>query len=270
MIPKLLHYIWLGRGKKPEVFQKCYDSWKKYLPDYEIIEWNEDNFPIQEHPFVEYMYNHQLYAFASDYMRMYILYKYGGIYLDTDVELLEPFQVLIQSYTFIYLQDDIYLLCRKAGDIKLKQIIEAISNAFSCDYTVFNATRYPVISQPDILPKETVFSLTSQSCSGYLIHHAVYSWGKPRKFYYVVDNRLHECSYRIYDKKLNLNLIPMDTRQNTSVKSVLLESLLSNPVHLWVIPKASHARAIARYYNIPQLLPAQLIGDTVYIELNED
>ena len=87
MIPKIIHYCWFGRNEKSEKIKFCMDSWKKYLPDYEIIEWNEDNFHINEIKYVNEAYDKKKWAFVTDYVRAYALYKKGGIYLDTDVEI---------------------------------------------------------------------------------------------------------------------------------------------------------------------------------------
>lgn len=90
MIPKIIHYCWFGRGLKPELAQKCIESWKKHCPDYEIIEWNEDNFDIKSNRYVKEAYEAKKYAFVTDYVRLYVLYTHGGVYMDTDVEVLKP------------------------------------------------------------------------------------------------------------------------------------------------------------------------------------
>lgn len=90
MIPKIVHYIWLGKNQKSELANKCINSWRKYCPDFEIKEWNEDNFPINENLYCKQAYLKKKYAFASDYIRMYVLEKYGGFYFDTDLELIKP------------------------------------------------------------------------------------------------------------------------------------------------------------------------------------
>ena len=87
MIPKVIHYCWFGGNEKPKLFDKCYNSWKKYCPDYEIIEWNESNFDLNCCDYVKEAYEAKKWAFVSDYARIWALYNYGGIYLDTDVEL---------------------------------------------------------------------------------------------------------------------------------------------------------------------------------------
>lgn len=87
LIPKRIHYMWLGRKPIPDNLQKCMDSWKKYCSDYEILEWNEDNYDINKHPYMKHAYEGGAYGFVPDYARLDILYNYGGFYLDTDVEL---------------------------------------------------------------------------------------------------------------------------------------------------------------------------------------
>lgn len=87
MIPKIIHYCWFGRNPIPNQLTIYMESWKKYCPEYEIKVWNEDTFNIDAHPFVKSAYEQKKYAYVSDYVRAYALYNYGGIYLDTDVEL---------------------------------------------------------------------------------------------------------------------------------------------------------------------------------------
>ena len=87
LIPKKLHYMWLGKNPLPDNLQKCIESWKKYCPDYEIIEWNEDNYDIGKHIYMKHAYEAKAYGFVPDYARLDILYNEGGFYLDTDVEL---------------------------------------------------------------------------------------------------------------------------------------------------------------------------------------
>ena len=86
MIPKKVHYFWFGRGKKSELTEFCIASWKKYHPDFEIIEWNEDNFDVNANVFVKEAYEKKKWAFVSDYARAKVLYEHGGFYLDTDME----------------------------------------------------------------------------------------------------------------------------------------------------------------------------------------
>lgn len=106
MIPKIIHYCWFGRGPLPELAQKCIASWKKYLPDYEIKEWNEDNFDVNIIPYTAEAYAEKKYAFVSDYARFWVLYKYGGIYFDTDVEVIRPLDDIIAKGNFMGCETD--------------------------------------------------------------------------------------------------------------------------------------------------------------------
>lgn len=101
MIPKIIHYCWLSNDPYPDSIQKCIDSWKKYLPDYEIILWNFNRFPKGKSKWVDQAFENRRYAFAADYLRLYALYNYGGIYLDSDVEVLKPFDDLLDLPYFI-------------------------------------------------------------------------------------------------------------------------------------------------------------------------
>ena len=94
---KKIHYCWFGGKKLPRTVKECIRTWKKILPDYEIIEWNEQNFDINICPFVKQAYENKKWAFVSDYARLYALYENGGIYLDTDVELIKPLDKLIEE-----------------------------------------------------------------------------------------------------------------------------------------------------------------------------
>lgn len=106
MIPRTIHYCWFGRGEKPKLAQKCIASWKKHCPDFEIIEWNEDNCDYLSIPFTAEAYQAKKYAFVSDVMRLAVLEKYGGVYLDTDVELLRDITPLLNDNGFIGFESD--------------------------------------------------------------------------------------------------------------------------------------------------------------------
>ncbi len=95
MIPRIIHYCWFGRGPLPELAIKCIKSWHTYMPDYEYKLWNEDNFNVNSIPYTKEAYECGKYAFVTDYVRLYALYTLGGIYMDTDVEVLKPYDDLL-------------------------------------------------------------------------------------------------------------------------------------------------------------------------------
>lgn len=101
MTPKIIHYCWFGHNPLPESAIKCINSWRKYLPDYEIKEWNENNFDVNIIPYTKEAYEAKKYAFVSDYARFWILYHYGGLYFDTDVEIIKPIDDIIERGPFM-------------------------------------------------------------------------------------------------------------------------------------------------------------------------
>lgn len=104
MIPKIIHYCWFGGKPLPELAQKCIASWKKFLPDYEIKEWNENNYDVRKIPYTAQAYDAKKYAFVSDYARFDILYQYGGVYFDTDVEVIKPMDDILANGAFMGLE----------------------------------------------------------------------------------------------------------------------------------------------------------------------
>ena len=132
MIPKKIHYCWFGHNPLSKMAKKCIASWKKYCTDYEIIEWNEDNFDIHCCPYVEEAYKAKKWAFVSDYCRYYVLYKYGGTYLDTDVELIKGLDNI--SENCIGFESELYVssgLVRRAD--KGDKICELMLNSYALD-----------------------------------------------------------------------------------------------------------------------------------------
>ncbi len=100
LIPKIIHYCWFGGNPLPELARKCILSWKKNLPDYEIKEWNEKNYDVRKIPYTAQAYDAKKYAFVSDYARFDILYQYGGLYFDTDVEVIKPLDEILKRGAF--------------------------------------------------------------------------------------------------------------------------------------------------------------------------
>ena len=100
MIPKIIHYCWIGKKPLPPLAKKCIASWQRIMPDYEIKLWNEENYNFRKNPFMQNAYRQKAYAFVPDYARLDIIYNYGGIYLDTDVEVLKPFDEFLKYPAF--------------------------------------------------------------------------------------------------------------------------------------------------------------------------
>ena len=100
MIPKTIHYCWFGYGEKPKLAKKCIDSWKRFCPNYEFMEWNENNFDVNMNAYTKMCYEQKKYAFLSDYVRLIVVNEHGGIYFDTDVEVVKSFDDLLGNKGF--------------------------------------------------------------------------------------------------------------------------------------------------------------------------
>ncbi len=106
MIPKTVHFCWLSGDPYPSSIQKCLDTWQKHLPDYEFVLWDTNRFNLDEHVWVKQAFEAKKYAFAADYIRLYAVYHYGGIYMDTDVEVVKPFDDLLHRPYFVGAEGD--------------------------------------------------------------------------------------------------------------------------------------------------------------------
>ena len=127
-IPKIIHYCWFGRSEKPEIVKRCIKSWKNVLTDYEIIEWNEDNFDINSNKYVKEAYENKKYAFVSDYVRVKVLYNMGGIYLDTDVEVYKSLDEFLEEESFWGFEEKNYIatstIGARSGNRLIKQFLD--------------------------------------------------------------------------------------------------------------------------------------------------
>lgn len=199
MIPKKIHYCWFGGNKKPEIIEKCIASWKKYCPDYEIIEWNESNFDISQYNYMQEAYEQKKWAFVSDVARLIVLYNEGGIYLDTDVEL-----KVLNSFDNFLCRDGLFAfehersiatgLC--CGCIKglplIKDMIDAYKNEhFDSNNMVVNT----VINMPIIRSKtglvldgsnqiiDNIEFISTGMFSNFAVHYGTRTWDESQQNY---------------------------------------------------------------------------------------
>lgn len=127
MIPKIIHSIWVGGKEKPKLVKQCESSWKKYCRNYEFIEWNEDNFDFNKAPlFVNEAYQKEKWAFVSDYIRLWALYNYGGVYLDSDMELLKNIDDFLINKSFTGFEDDVSVQSSIIGSVKNNDLIKEL------------------------------------------------------------------------------------------------------------------------------------------------
>lgn len=232
MIPKKIHYCWFGRNPLPEEFQQYLLSWEKYCPDYEIIRWDETNFPIEEcNDYVKEAASKDKWAFISDYARLKIIYEEGGIYLDTDVELLKPLDDLLNNYSFFGFEPPFYQINTGVGfgseskNPLLKEILNIYDNIHfikedgSLNQTTCvqhtnniltklglkNENRIQVINNNTFYPTDYfcpinwIDGTVRTTDNTYSIHHYSYSWASKE------DKKIHNIEQkciRLFGNKL--------------------------------------------------------------------
>lgn len=131
MIPKIIHYCWFGRGELPAQARMCLESWKKYLPEYELKEWNEDVFDVSQNQYVREAYENRKFAFVTDYVRLFALYHEGGVYMDTDVEVLGSFDRFLNHHAFSGFETDgnvpTGMMAAEKGSVWIKDLLDQYS-----------------------------------------------------------------------------------------------------------------------------------------------
>lgn len=241
MIPEKIHYCWFGGNPLPELAQKCIASWQKFLPDYEIIRWDESNYDVNKIPYIREAYAAKKYAFVSDYARFDILYHHGGLYFDTDVEIVKDMTNIIAEGSFMGCES------REANNLinsglglgatqglpVIKEILEDyhqrhfLKEDGSYDYTtivdivseifkkygfesqeqkiqkIANTTIYPA---EFFAPKNYITNKTSITPNTYSIHHYDGSWvplkAKTSKFFSLFAMKLIGTEHTLRLKKL--------------------------------------------------------------------
>ena len=155
MIPKKIHYVWVGGNEKNNTIKQCMKTWGKHLEGYEVIEWNENNFDIDSHPFVKAAYKAKKWAYVSDYIRAYVIYKYGGIYLDTDILVLDNFDRFLNNRAFVGFENPQYpftaVFGAEPGHPLVKDMIEYYDRL---DEYKFDFEKNNTISVSDLLIKK--------------------------------------------------------------------------------------------------------------------
>lgn len=187
MIPKIIHYCWMSGETFPTDIQKCLDSWKKKLPDYQIILWNAKTFDLNTSIWVKEAYKAKKYAFCADYIRLYALYNYGGIYLDSDVEVLKSYDELLELPYFIGFESKLYFEAATIGSEKnnpfIKKILDYYENRhFINENGEQNITIMPKVMMEIIKDKweiKLINSLSEFDYSKNVINVFNYDWFSP-------------------------------------------------------------------------------------------
>lgn len=162
MIDKKIHYVWLGESNLPEFAHLCILGWKEKMPDYDIIQWDSSNIDVEsiinESEFIKECYRRKLWAFVSDYIRLNILYRHGGIYLDTDVSVTKKFDDLLSNEFFVGFEDERYINGAIIGTTKKHPLILDMINFYK--YEILDSELYtlPQIMTHVIKPKELLFN----------------------------------------------------------------------------------------------------------------
>lgn len=159
MIPKKIHYCWFGNGEISALGKSCIETWRIALPGYEIVEWNETNFSINSScSFVREAYSLKKYAFVSDYVRLSVLHEHGGIYLDTDVEVVKTFDSILGEKSFLGFEDGCHIATAVIGAESqldwIKDILRYYTNTdFIRWWGMLNTTPNPYIFERHLLPQ---------------------------------------------------------------------------------------------------------------------
>lgn len=130
MIPKTIHYCWFGKKPKSELIRGCISSWEKMCPGWHIKEWNEESFDVSSHPFTARMYREKKFAFVADYVRLVALLEDGGIYLDTDMLLVQPLDDLLSTNLLLGKESEKYISCGMIGSTPHHPFIEAMRKEY--------------------------------------------------------------------------------------------------------------------------------------------
>jgi hypothetical protein len=152
-IDKVIHYCWFGGKEKPEIVKRCINSWRQNAPQYQIMEWNESNFDISSHVYVREAYEAGKFAFVSDYVRVYALYHFGGIYLDTDVEVFKPFDDLLHHDSFWGFEQENYIATSTIGAAKGNPLIKAFLDSYEHKVFIQEDGTHDVLTNVAVITK---------------------------------------------------------------------------------------------------------------------
>lgn len=233
-IPNIIHYCWFGETEKPNIVKRCIQSWINTLHGYEIIEWNESNFDITSLPYVYEAYKNKKYAFVSDYVRLWALAEYGGIYLDTDVEVFKKFDDLLKFSLFSgfeegnligtsvigaeknnclikkYLKEyDKYNFYNKDRSMNLMPNVTRFSQLLQEEGLLLDNSKQIIKGNMCILPKEYLSPYDYINCTykiseiSYCVHHFYVSW-MPLKVR--TKRKIKKCLVKIIGKNILIKL----------------------------------------------------------------
>lgn len=224
MIPKKIHYCWFGGKELPLSAKKCINSWKKYFPDYEIIEWNENNFDVSFNKYAKEAYDNKKYAFFTDVARLYIIYKYGGIYFDVDVEVINSYDEILSSKVFFGLEkiDNVNTglgFGAEKENAFIKELLSDYDNRnFIKEDGSFDMTSCPIINSKKFKEKGFLLNNTKEEIEGIVVY--------PREYFNPLDSGTNKLIY----KTINTKSIHWYLKSWVS-KKIILRSKITRPFH---------------------------------------
>lgn len=241
MIPKVIHYCWFGGKKKSKLIQKCIKSWHKYCPDYKIIEWNENNYDISTAPlFVRQAINEKKWAFATDYIRYQIIFENGGIYLDTDVELIRNLDGFLHNLAFFSFEKGKDFLINSGlgfGAEKGTELLGSLMNLYKNQPFVLpnrkpDLTPCPLREKDVFLSYGIIFDGTEQIIDGN-IHIYSLEYFCPLDYYEIRERPLfyfNRSKQNITDKTVSIHWFSHSWKTSSMNRNILKSRLYKIPI----------------------------------------
>lgn len=156
MIPKIIHYCWLSKEPYPEDIEYCISTWREKLPDYQFICWSTDNFNVDIIPYTSEAFREKKWAFVSDYIRLYALYNYGGIYLDSDIEVLKKFDDLLNNRAFTCFENQDWVAAWIFGSEAGNPLFKEFMDDYNDRHFVLEDGSYDMTPNPRPITKRLV------------------------------------------------------------------------------------------------------------------
>lgn len=252
MIPKKIHYCWFGSNPKSKLIKKCIKSWKKHCPDYEIIEWNEDNFDINCCDYVKEAYEAKKWAFLTDYARLWIVYNHGGIYLDTDVELISDLDKFLKYDSYFGFETKTCINTGLGfGAQSGNKIIKAMLDDYNGIHFINKDGTYDLTTCPvrnsDALEQ---FGLIRNNSIQIIDNNAFF----PSEFFSPID--YESCQKNITENTVSIHWFNASWKTNEQKKE-----------HDRLTKKYKRKDLIHRILHLPHLILRKIMGDRSYEKL---
>lgn len=244
MIPKVIHYCWFGNGDIPEKDRKCIESWRRICPDYKIVRWDENNYDIKKNAYMFEAYQAKKWGFVPDFARLDIIYQHGGIYLDTDVELLKRPDEMLNNEAYFGFEEGAFINPGSGfGAIKGHKGIKALMDIYEGRHFLqpngkYDTTPSPVLHRDKLVEMGAIMNDKKQIVNGITLYPTDYF--SPYRYY----TGLLETT----DNTVSIHRYNMSWVDETSKKWTKREQRLSRVMH------HTYARKIIRIVSFPDRL----------------